>query len=181
MRDLVLLSGGLDSALCLRRSISEGRSPVALGFHYGQDHAVELLSAEKIARGLGVNFYTLEVAKLEKSDNLVFVGRNLLFIASAIPMAVSLGCDSIVIGANSDDSRLFPDCRVEFMQAVSKASEAYGVSVRCPLLNMTKKDIVGSYMALGGDVNETWTCYSPNASGGQCGVCHACRCIKEAM
>lgn len=181
MGDLVLLSGGLDSALCLRRSVSEGRSPAALGFHYGQKHAVELLSAEKIAKNLGVDFYTLELTKLEKSDSLVFVGRNLLFIASAIPVAVSLGRDSIVIGANADDSGLFPDCRPEFMRAASKVAGAYGVSVKYPLLNMTKKDIVDGYRALGGDVNETWTCYFPNDSGGQCGVCHACRCIKEAL
>ena len=41
-RAIVLLSGGLDSATALAMAMAEGYDVVALSFHYGQRHAVEL-------------------------------------------------------------------------------------------------------------------------------------------
>jgi 7-cyano-7-deazaguanine synthase len=51
---VVLLSGGLDSATTLAIARSEGFVCHALSFAYGQRHVVELLAAERVARGLGV-------------------------------------------------------------------------------------------------------------------------------
>ena len=46
---VVLLSGGLDSSTVLAIARSEGYTPYALSFNYGQRHSVELESARKIA------------------------------------------------------------------------------------------------------------------------------------
>lgn len=181
MRDLILLSGGLDSALCLRLSMENGRNPIALGFDYGQPHKVELTYAKALAASLGVTLLTESLPTLGKSDDIVFVGRNLLFIASAVPVAVRLGCDNIVIGVNASDYARFPDCRESFMRAASTATEVYGVTVSAPLIGMSKADVVKAYKAIGGQVDDTWTCYQPTPSGDRCGTCYSCLGLEEAL
>src|ERR1051326_6868689 len=50
---VVLLSGGLDSAVTLAIARAEGFAPHALSFRYGQRHAGELDAAGQVARSLG--------------------------------------------------------------------------------------------------------------------------------
>jgi len=51
---VVLLSGGVDSSTTLAIARSEGYELYALSFDYGQRHSIELRSAEKVAKQLGV-------------------------------------------------------------------------------------------------------------------------------
>ena len=51
---VVLLSGGLDSTTTLAIAKSEGLTPYAMSFRYGQRHAVELESAKRVAQAIGV-------------------------------------------------------------------------------------------------------------------------------
>ncbi len=51
---VVLLSGGLDSTTVLAIAKSRGFNPYALSFRYGQRHAVELVSAQRVAEAQGV-------------------------------------------------------------------------------------------------------------------------------
>src|SRR3954466_6462872 len=51
---VILLSGGLDSTTVLAIAKSRGFTPYALSFRYGQRHAVELLSAQRVAEAQGV-------------------------------------------------------------------------------------------------------------------------------
>src|SRR5438552_97068 len=50
---VVLLSGGLDSAVTLALARAMGFETHALSFEYGQRHAVELESAKAVAASLG--------------------------------------------------------------------------------------------------------------------------------
>lgn len=52
-RAVVLLSGGLDSAVTLAAARSEGRVCHAISFDYGQRHRVELEAAARVARQVG--------------------------------------------------------------------------------------------------------------------------------
>jgi len=51
---IVLLSGGLDSTTVLAIAKSQGYTPFALSFRYGQRHAVELLAAAMVVEAQGV-------------------------------------------------------------------------------------------------------------------------------
>ena len=51
---VVLLSGGLDSAVALAISRSAGFAPYALTIDYGQRHRVELECAQRLAGAMGV-------------------------------------------------------------------------------------------------------------------------------
>jgi 7-cyano-7-deazaguanine synthase len=54
-RAVVLLSGGIDSSTALAIALNEGYDCFALSFDYAQRHIIELDSAGKVARSLGVN------------------------------------------------------------------------------------------------------------------------------
>lgn len=66
MRTLVLLSGGVDSATCLAKSVKQwgAENTVALSISYGQKHDRERKSAEAVASYYGVELYSLDLAEI---------------------------------------------------------------------------------------------------------------------
>lgn len=167
---VILLSGGVDSAVCLARYGAD----LAVGYDYGQLHAIELHYASKLADRFRVRFETVRLPVLRLVNDVVFAGRNALFIAHAASVAISYGLDEVMIGCNATDALLFPDCRAPFLDAMSTAMLcAYGVRVSAPLLRERKDDIVAE--AIARDLS-TWSCYRPGPA--PCGECVAC---KSAM
>ena len=169
--NLILLSGGLDSALCLHRY---GAS-LAVGFDYGQPHAIELEYASKIATKYKVPFEKYPIERISKTDDVVFAGRNAVMLATAASIAQSRGLTAVVIGCNFSDATRFPDCRPEFIKAMNTAFQgAYGVAVHAPLLTTTKQMIVQQAKEFG--LPETWTCYNPR-NNQPCGECYSCKSL----
>lgn len=170
MSNLILLSGGLDSALCLARYGAE----LAVGFDYGQPHAVELEHAERIAAKANVPFRRVSVPEMPKTDEVVFAGRNAVLIAHAVAIAHAEGIGNVVIGCNFSDAQRFADCRPPFIRSLNLAMmEGYGVRVWAPLLTTSKAQVVAEARERG--ITDTWTCYSPTPEGKQCGECYSCR------
>lgn len=170
MTTLILLSGGLDSALCLARYGAE----LAIGYDYGQPHAIELDHAARVAAHFGVPFERRTLPPMPRVNDVVFAGRNAVLLAAAAATAQARGMTSVVIGCNFSDAQRFPDCRPAFIRSMSAAlSEAYGVRVSAPLLTMTKAQIVRE--ARERALPETWTCYAPTAAGQRCGECYSCK------
>lgn len=175
MGNLILLSGGLDSALCLHKYGAE----LCVGFDYGQPHAIELQYAGKIALRYGVLFEVHKLMTMPKVNDVVFAGRNAVFLAAAASIAQTRGIKNVIIGCNYSDHERFPDCRPPFIRALSEAyREAYGVTVSAPLLTTSKTAIVGESPAW--MLDETWTCYSPK-DGKQCGECPACKVMARSI
>jgi 7-cyano-7-deazaguanine synthase len=195
---IVLLSGGLDSAVALaamRSSVVE-----ALTVDYGQRHAREITSAAKIARHYGIAHrvvaldpvlfggcaLTLRSAELPggpaSSPDATYVpARNTVLLALAAARAESIGARRIVIGANADDAAGYPDCRREYIEAfrdVLAAGTLGHVWVAAPLLDKSKAQIVDLAKDLGVPTELTWSCY---AGGEQpCGECGACVLREQA-
>ena len=142
---LVLLSGGLDSAVCFFSAIQEYDEVVALSFDYGQRHAKELRSAHNIVE-YGKHFkqknyeHILQSIKIPKGTSVPsaltskhvklcakggyhnlptsFVpGRNLLFLSFACTHAMVRGIDAVITGVNVQDFSGYPDCRPEFIKS----------------------------------------------------------------
>lgn len=145
-RAVVLLSGGLDSAVTLAFARSEGYVCRALSFQYGQRHSVELASAEKVSKALGAREHCLipldrrsftgsaltddiPVPKGRTIDPdhddipVTYVpARNTVFLAMALAHAEIIDADAIFIGVNALDYSGYPDCRPDFITAFETAA-----------------------------------------------------------
>ena len=109
--------------------------------------------------------------------------RNTIFLSLAMAWAEVLGADTIVLGVNAVDYSGYPDCRPEYIAAFERLAalatqagvEGRRLTVRAPLLRMSKADIVRQGTALGLDYGLTHSCYDPLAEGRACGHCDSCR------
>ncbi len=144
---VVLLSGGLDSTTTLYMAIEEGFSIHAVSFQYGQQHLLELASADVIARKAGVaDHITLlldtrlfegsaltgsgdipqnrsQIDMTKRIPRTYVPARNTVFLALALSYAEVIGARDIFIGVNALDYSGYPDCRPEYVEAFQKLAE----------------------------------------------------------
>src|SRR2546421_4329198 len=143
-RAVCLLSGGLDSAVCLVLATRERYGCYALSFDYGQRHRIELASAARVAAALGVERHlvvkigldafggsaltdAIEVPKSRSAEQMsrgipvTYVpARNTIFLSFALAWAEVLGSWDIFIGVNALDYSGYPDCRPEYIEAYER-------------------------------------------------------------
>jgi 7-cyano-7-deazaguanine synthase len=110
--------------------------------------------------------------------------RNTIFLAYALGFAEVTGSDDIYIGVNALDYSGYPDCRPEYIRAfetmanlATRAAVQDGrtITIRVPLIDLTKAEIIALGTSLGVDYSMTTSCYDPNSRGEACGECDACR------
>lgn len=200
---VILYSGGLDSTTCMAIAVSEGFSPYAVSFSYGQRHSVEMELAKKNARKLGAADHlvvefdyrkvggsaltsNVEVPKDGVKDDIPVTyvpARNTIFLSFALGWAEVLGARDIFIGVNALDYSGYPDCRPEYIAAFEKMAnlatkagvEGNGVRIHTPLISLTKAEIIKKGISLGVDYSRTHSCYDPSPAGLACGLCDSCR------
>ena len=108
--------------------------------------------------------------------------RNTVFLSVALGWAEALGAREIYVGVNAVDYSGYPDCRPEFLRAfetlanlATKAGvEGDRFSVRAPLIELTKAEIIRLGLDLGVDYSLTHSCYDP-VGAAACGRCDSCR------
>lgn len=198
MKAVLLLSGGIDSTVLLADALNEGHHVLAVTFDYGQTHSCELAAAEMITDHYEVGWRVIPfelggsaitgdgrpipTEHADKVDASYVPARNLVMIAIAAHYAERFHAATVLIGANSDDAAGYPDCRPEFLTAISDAvgcGTARGISVAAPYLGATKADIVRRGRELDVPFDLTWSCYRGGAQ--PCGQCGACQSRQEAM
>lgn len=145
-RAVVLVSGGLDSAVTLAAAVADGFEAHALSFDYGQRHRVEIAAATRVAKTLGAHEH-----RIARIDLRVFGGsaltddipvplrrdeaeighgygipvtyvpaRNTIFLSYALGNAEAIGAADIFIGVNCVDYSDYPDCRPEFLETFER-------------------------------------------------------------
>lgn len=182
-RAVVLLSGGLDSAVALAMTAAEGFACIALAVEYGQRNAdMEIVRARMQSGIHGARFVTVDLSGLRLSQTggpgvspHYFPGRNGVLVALALSAAEAQGADRVVIGATAEDVAGFPDCRPSFFEAwreVARVGMARAPEIVVPLASLTKADVVRAALALGVDPARTWSCYGDGPL--PCGACGAC-------
>ena len=108
--------------------------------------------------------------------------RNTIFLAFALAYAETVGASDIFIGVNAIDYSGYPDCRPEFIEAfqvmgrlATKAGiDGQSLSIRTPLINMSKAEIIQTGLDLGVDYSLTISCYDPSVDGASCAHCDSC-------
>jgi 7-cyano-7-deazaguanine synthase len=109
--------------------------------------------------------------------------RNTIFLSFALAYAETLGARDIYIGVNALDYSGYPDCRPEYVAAFERMANlatragvegTAPVTIRAPLISLSKADIIRLGNSLGVDYSLTTSCYDPTADGAACGHCNAC-------
>lgn len=204
MKDsVIIVSGGMDSVTLLY----EMKERIALGisFDYGSNHNkreiafarlhCERLNIRHIVIDLDFMHRYFKSSLLEGADAIpegnyadenmrstVVPFRNGIMLAIAAGVAESNGLKYLLIANHGGDHTIYPDCRPEFISAMSAATKAGtypGIEVLAPYTNITKGEIALRGKALGVNYAETWSCYK----GGDkpCGKCGTCIERREAL
>lgn len=142
-RAVVLVSGGMDSAVTLAMARAQGFTCYALSVAYGQRHVSELAASERVAamlgavehktvavdlRSIGGSALTADIAVPEHVDAhregeipVTYVpARNTIMLAIALGWAETLGANDIFCGVNAVDYSGYPDCRPAFIEAFER-------------------------------------------------------------
>ena len=199
---VVLLSGGLDSALNLALA-SRYRKPVlALTFDYGQRAArAEVRAARKLCRRYGSEQRVVKLpwlrelapaavadptAPLPPRDadvSAVWVpNRNGVFVAIGASFAENYGAAAVVAGFNAEEALHFPDNSPAFVAASNRVLR-YSTAGRVKLISYTasmkKTDIARRAHDLGLPWEHLFPCYG----GGPvpCGKCASCKRTVRAL
>ena len=134
---VVLLSGGLDSTVCMAVADSEGYELLPISFNYHQRHKRELAAAASVARHYHVDSHLVIETNMDAiggsalTDSKLAVpagdtdagevpityvpARNLIFLSYALGYAEVTGAERVYIGVNALDYSGYPDCRPEFI------------------------------------------------------------------
>lgn len=198
---IVLLSGGMDSTLTAAIASREHEQVAALHLNYRhRTEARELRAFQEVAdalqieerlvvdieflRTIGGSSLTdqrMDVAKADLENTEVpssYVPfRNGNFLAIAASWAEVLGAKAIYIGAVEEDGSGYPDCRRIFFDAFEQTialgtKPGNEISIRTPLIRLSKKEIVERSLELGAPLEYTWSCYQNEDKA--CGVCDSC-------
>ena len=200
---VLIVSGGMDSITMLY----EYKERIALGisFDYGSNHnAREIPFAAMHCKRLGIKHIVINLGFMyqyfkssllegaeaipegnydeENMKSTVVPFRNGIMLSIAAGVAESNGLKYVMMANHGGDHTIYPDCRPEFVSAMSEATRlgTYpGIEVLAPYTGITKSDIARHGKALGIDYAETWSCYK----GGEhhCGKCGTCRERIEAL
>lgn len=205
---VILVSGGMDSAVTIAMAREQGFEVYALSVAYGQRHSSELEASERVSKMLGaVTHKTVHVdlrsiggsaltADIDVPEDggegipVTYVpARNTIMLSIALGWAEVLGSTDIFCGVNAVDYSGYPDCRPAFIEsfealanvATKAGVEGAGIRIHAPLMQMGKGDIVREGMRLGVDFSATVSCYQADAQGRACGHCDACRLRAEGF
>ena len=197
MKDSVIItSGGMDSTTMLYDY--KDQIALAITFDYGStQNGRERQWAITHCQRLGIKHIVIRLdfmhryfksALLESADAIpdgnyndenmkatVVPFRNGIMLAIACGIAESNGLKRVMIANHAGDHSIYPDCRGEFVDAMSAAmrSGTYEhIEVFAPYTSWSKTDIARRGKALGLDYSETYSCYK--GSEHHCGTCGTC-------
>ncbi len=204
---LVVLSGGMDSAVCLALAKRDNKYVEAITFDYGQRHAKEMEYAADLCSEYDTELHRWELdipdrhssltsskpvpqmsyEEMEKQEgpSSTYVHfRNGMFLSTATSFALEIEANVVYAGMHAEDALnwAYPDCTPEFLGAMANAiyvGTYHKVRLLCPLEHMTKAEVVQSGNRLRVPFEITWSCYEGYAY--HCGVCPTCQARMGAF
>ena len=208
MISLVLLSGGLDSAVLAAHEAQSARVLpvyVSVGLAW-EDAEVAMVTAllrapvfadrsEPLTR---VEFTMRDVyppthwairgvppAYDTPDQDVYLTGRNLVLLTKAGVVAAQSGAHRIALGPLAGNP--FPDARPAFFSMMEQAMSLgldHRIEIAAPFLQLEKEDVIKRGVALGVPLELTLSCMSPLVTDGlpqHCGLCSKCRERRDAL
>ena len=200
MKSIILLSGGLDSLACLAVTREKYNCELAITFDYGQKAlAKEIEASKKICDFYNVGHKIIKLDFLKEITQTALVSdkevpqdydmkavwvpnRNGLFLNIAGSFADSYGYNYIIIGANKEEGKTFPDNTLEFAKRVEAEFEFSTLiqpKILIPLIDMDKEEIVKTVIDLKAPLELVHSCYLGGDKN--CGKCESCLHLIEAL
>lgn len=199
LKIVAIFSGGMDSTLLVHELAQKGAGwdVKAISFNYGQKHGKELLYAKATCEKLGIEHEIIDLSCLRPllksalTDNTapvpeghyesesmkatVVPNRNMIMLSIAAGHAISIGARYIAYAAHKGDHAIYPDCRVDFMDAIANTLGVIDwepVHLVAPYAELSKTDIAERYDDLEISPRDSWSCYKGgDRHCGKCGTC----------
>jgi len=200
MRTIVLLSGGMDSAVALYLVKQETNDIYCMTMVYTQSYDSEAEASKKLASIAHVKEHLIVYLPFfkdvetryqqnhssERSSPYV-PARNIVFYGVAASYAEAIGANRIVFGSNADDAKELPDATPQFIQLMNEliaigtksGREGMGVRIVNPLIDYNKAEALKIGLKLKVPLELTWSCYEDLYA--PCGRCRGCRTRREAF
>ena len=209
MSCLVLLSGGLDSAVLAAHEAQTARVLpvyVSVGLAWEAD---EIAMVERLLQAPAFAGKVEPLARVEftmrdvyppthwairgeppaydtPDEDVYLTGRNLVLLTKAGVVAARHGAHRIALGPLAGNP--FPDARPEFFASMSKSLSLgldHAIEIATPFLDWEKEDVITRGVELHVPLELTLSCMNPRpvAAGApiHCGVCSKCRERRDAF
>lgn len=198
---VVLLSGGMDSAVTAAIAKENGYEIACLHLNYGQrTEKRELKQFDELCKHFGaVSSMVTDVRFLSQiggsslTDERIEITdanldsdeiptsyvpfRNANILAMATSWAEVIGATALFIGAVYEDSSGYPDTRRDFFDAFEKIIDKgtkpeTNIKIITPIIDLGKDEIIKKGLELNVPFEKTWSCYKNNDTA--CGKCDSC-------
>lgn len=194
LKNVVILSGGMDSATVLGKVVSEyGRNnTLCVFFNYGQ------LTLEKerecinnLCKFYGVDAWQIKLDLLSsgliegKDEDFEVIGRNPLLVLYTLNYVRNVYKDKdtkirLWVGIQGTDSTDYPDCTKLAVYHLKELVRQLGNNdLIVPFLENIKKEIIEYGVEIGVPYQFTWSCYTNNEK--PCGKCPSCKLRASAF
>ncbi len=174
----MLLSGGIDSAACVRYYLDLGRTVRGLFVNYGQAAATtERESAEALARHYGIPLGQVEIKGPARFGIGEITGRNALLIFGAAMYCLERPA-TIALGIHAGS--VYYDCSEAFMEVINALLDGYTdgrLRGEAPFLRWSKSGVWQYCRAAGVPTELTYSCEA--GSRPPCGHCLSCLDRRE--
>lgn len=192
-RALVLMSGGIDSAVALAWTRHQYEEVMAVSFLYYLRPFRERLAVQRLLQIYPGKLVEIPLPFVRESIDLAepipgvpegyVSNRNLMFYAIAGYLAEVHRCEAIVGGHNRGDQEDFPDAAASFfVQLEALTNEALlsrKIRIELPLADWNKNEVLTNGIQWAVPFQHTWSCYWD--SDVPCGTCASCRERAEAF
>lgn len=171
---IVLLSGGLDSAACVRHHLDRGLSVACVHVDYGQAAArPEAMCASNLA-----NLFQVPLVKVKFSAGAEFgageiLGRNAFLVTAAL-MTSKIATGVISLGIHAGTR--YYDCTTGFLSTIDRLVAEYTdgrLRVVAPFISWSKKQVFEYYVGAGLPTQLTYSCEA--GTDPPCGDCASCQ------
>jgi len=208
MNTLLLLSGGLDSAVLAAHEAQNATVQpvyVSVGFAW---EAGELAMLERLLAAPAFAGRVLPLSRVEftmrdvyppthwairgvppaydtPEEDVYLAGRNLVLLTKAAVVATRNGAQRIALGPLAGNP--FPDARPEFFVAMATALSlglGHQIEIATPFLDWVKQQVILRGVELGVPLELTLSCMNPvtaEALPRHCGLCSKCRERRDAF
>jgi 7-cyano-7-deazaguanine synthase len=169
----VLISGGIDSTLCIHLMQRAGYSVECLFIDYGQAaRKQERQTVRRITSKMNVSFETVRVTASKRFFAGEHLGRNLFLISTGL-LFETTPASALCIGIHAGSP--YFDCSTPFFRRAARLTSELSsgrVALLAPLLSLNKTEIINLARKEGIPIHLTYSC--ERGTSPPCGRCSSC-------